>query len=801
MAVFTNEYLEEIREEVIKAKKARHRRMLVIVSDDASRLIMGALEVLHALKNVFGSGTKLIYAYHVFFEDGVERKRMFEKGIASTYQTEYISYHVLDKILGKTYNVAVIDLLNNLEPNDIGRLMGVVEGGGLYILLMPSFDTLFKIVTRFQSNLLTPQYTVKDLRRYFEKRFVRKLMEHSGIAIYDADRTVFIKRFPKEKIKSYKPTSLTFPEKSKIPRKVFQLALTQDQVNVLTIMGNFYKKIEDKKLVFVLTADRGRGKSSAIGLALGGIAHKLRRAKGKCRIIVTAPNETNVQEVFRFAARALAVLKHKVDIEEKEGYIIGVYAKGIEIEYYKPLAASKAKCDIIAVDEAASIHVPMLFSILKNHDKVVFSSTVHGYEGAGRGFSIRFLKRLRSMENIEIYEYEMGEPIRYAPEDPIEKWVFDTLLLDAEPAKLDEKDLEYIAEKKVEYYIPDLEEFFLENEKELRQFFGIYIMAHYRNNPNDLGIMMDAPHHFVRALKLPSNKIVVSLELAEEGLMGEEIAKESAKGAWIMGNIIPDRLIKHYKLIDFGELKGIRIVRIATHPDVMRQGLGSLALKFLEEEARSNCYDWIGAGFGVTRELLKFWLRNGYTPVHMSPERNPVSGEYSIIVVKPLNEKAKRFIDVISWEFKKKILGSLTEPYHDLDLESAKMILESTPTKDLELKMETLQKARFLTYAWSDMTLENCMDVVSLLARHYFMSSKKPEFTDFQKKLLIAKVLQAKSWRVACNDLGVAPPIAMKEIKNVAKKLSETYLDVKSEEEALKFFFLKLEDITREEAL
>lgn len=800
MTVFVKEHLEEIREEILKAKKARHRRMLVIMSDDTPRLVIGALEVLQALKNVLGNEAKLVYAYHAFFEDGVERKRMFEKGIASMYQTEYVSYHVLDKILGKTYNAAVIDLLNNLEPNDIGRLMGVVEGGGLYILLMPSLDTLFKTITRFRSNLLTPQYTIKDLRTYFEKRFVKKLMEHSGIAVYDADRTVFIKRFPKEKIRSYKPSPISFPEKSKIPRKVFQLALTQDQVNVLTIMGNFYKKIEDKKIVFVLTADRGRGKSSAIGLALGGIAHKLRRAKGRCRIIVTAPNETNVQEVLRFAARALAVLKHKVDIEEKEEYIIGVYAKGIEIEYHKPLVASKAKCDIIAVDEAASIHVPMLFSILKNHNKIIYSSTVHGYEGAGRGFSVRFLKRLRNMDDVEIYEYEMSEPIRYASEDPIEKWAFDTLLLDAEPARLDETDLKYISEKKVEYYIPDLEKFFLEDEEELRQFFGIYIMAHYRNNPNDLGIMMDAPHHFVRALKLPSSKIVVSLELAEEGLMVEEIAKESAKGAWIMGNIIPDRIIKHYKLIDFGELKGIRIVRIATHPEVMGRGLGSLALKLLEEEARSKGYDWIGAGFGVTRELLNFWLKNGYTPVHMSPERNPVSGEYSIIVVKPLNEKSKGFIDIISWEFKKKVLGSLTEPYHDLNLESAKMILESTPTRDVELEMSTLQKARFLTYAWSDMTLENCVDVMSLLARHYFMSNKKPDLTDFQKKLLIAKVLQAKSWRVACNDLEVAPPIAMKEVKNIARKFSETYLGVKSEEEALRFFFLKLEDIIQEEA-
>ncbi len=800
MAVFDSDSLAKIKEEMLKARKARHRRLLVIVSNDFSRLVLGALEVLYELEKIYPKGTKGLYTYHMFFEDGVERKRLFEKGLSGNYEFEYVSYHMLDRILGRTYKIAVIDLLNNLEPNDIGRLMGVVEGGGLYLFLMPQFETLFKIVTRFQSNLVTAQYTIKDLRRFFEKRFVKKLMEHNGIAIYDADRGFFVKSFPPVKVKPYRPYELKVPQQSRIPRKVYKLALTQDQINVLDIMGNFYKKLDEGKLVFVLTADRGRGKSSAIGLALGGLAHKLRRAKGRTRIIVTAPNEANVQEVFKFAVRALEVFKHKVDVVEKEGFIVGLYAKGIDIEYLKPIVASKTKCDIIAVDEAASIHVPMLFSILKNHDKVVFSSTIHGYEGAGRGFSIRFLKRLKEMSGIQIYEYEMKEPIRYAGEDPIELWAFDTLLLDAEPAKLDEKDLKAILEKNVTYYKPDLEKFFLENEEELRQFFGIYIMAHYRNNPNDLGIMMDAPHHFVRALKTPSNKIVVSLELAEEGAMDEEIAKESARGAWIMGNIIPDRIIKHYKLVDFGRLKGVRIVRIATHPQAMRKGLGSEALKNLEEEAKNKGYDWVGAGFGVTRELLNFWVKNGYIPVHMSPERNPVSGEYSIIVLKPLNDTARKYVDVISWEFKRKLLGSLTEPYHDLDPETAKMILDVTPSKNVSLKMGLLQKARFLTYAWSDMTLENCMDVVSMVARHMFLSERKPELTDFQKKLLITKVLQAKSWRVACQELRIAPPIAMKEMKNIARKLSVTYLGVDNEESALEYFYLDIDKAIRGES-
>uniref|UniRef100_A0A7C3SLM5 tRNA(Met) cytidine acetyltransferase n=1 Tax=Thermofilum pendens TaxID=2269 RepID=A0A7C3SLM5_THEPE len=129
-----------------------------------------------------------------------------------------------------------------------------------------------------------------------------------------------------------------------------------------------------------------------------------------------------------------------------------------------------------------------------------------------------------------------------------------------------------------------------------------------------------------------------------------------------MGNIIPDRLIKHYKVLEFGELRGFRIVRIATHPAVVRRGLGSLALKMVEEEARELGLDWVGAGFGVTEELLRFWVRNGFVPVHMSPEKNPVSGEYSVLVVKPLSERAKRFCGAFSPESSERSFSAAWRP-------------------------------------------------------------------------------------------------------------------------------------------
>jgi tRNA(Met) cytidine acetyltransferase len=793
--ILNEEAVDELLAAIKYAKRSNHRVLLAVTGDNEGNLVLAAVEALNLFLTIREPRREgILYVYHAFYEDGCARREAFEKAEKLTKNIVYIPYHESEKILGRTFDAAVIDLMNNLEPNDIGRLAGVVEGGGLYILIMPSFNKLKKIVTRFQSMLLTPQHGPEKLRRFFEQRFVAKLLSHKGIMIFDVDNKSIIKYFnlPK-KIPAYKKKEIEIPADREFPAAIYEMAVTEDQVRVLKMLESLYEKPEPgRKRVVVITADRGRGKSSVVGLGIAALAHRLRRAKGRCRVLVTAPSESNVQELFRFAKLGLENLGHKLEVEERQDMVVGLRAKGVEVFYLKPIEAVTRRADIVAVDEAASLQVPMLFALLRRHDRIVYSSTVHGYEGAGRGFSVRFLRRLRQLKSAEVVEYEMGEPVRYAEGDPVEEWAFDTLLLDAEPATISDEDLFCIKAGEVEYWIPNLEEFFLKDEKSLREFFGIYIMAHYRNNPNDLGMMMDAPHHRPRALKLKTGKIVVSIELAEEGPLDEELAKQCSKGAWIMGNIIPDRIIKHYKLIDFGSLKGLRIVRIATHPDLWGMGLGSRALKEVEKEAAAEGYDWVGAGFGVTLELLNFWLKNGYLPVHLSPERNPVSGEYSALVVKPLNERAEKYVKVVALEFKRRILSSLAEPYHDLSPKVVRALLKSTPGYPAQPALTVFQVGRLVSYAWGDMTLENCMDCMVELAKAYFMSNQS-FLSEEQELLLITKVLQAKSWRVACAELDMPPPKAMELLRSAAKALCAQLLGVTNEEEGARYLFLSLE--------
>ncbi len=77
----------------------------------------------------------------------------------------------------------------------------------------------------------------------------------------------------------------------------------------------------------------------------------------------------------------------------------------------------------------------MLNQLLRQYNRIAFASTVHGYEGTGRGFAIKFRQQLDAVSP-QWRQLRISQPIRWAENDPLERWVFKVLLLDAEYASL-----------------------------------------------------------------------------------------------------------------------------------------------------------------------------------------------------------------------------------------------------------------------------------------------------------------------------------------------------------------------------
>ena len=148
---------------------------------------------------------------------------------------------------------------------------------------------------------------------------------------------------------------------------------------------------------------------------------------------------------------------------------------------------------------------------------VFMSSTIHGYEGTGRSLSLKLLSSLKEQNRMrasnqsnsgqgamgrKLNEIQLDQPIRYGNNDPIEKWLNELLCLDAT------KDVQGLTAgfphpNECELYFVNRDTLFSyhqQTEKFLTKIMNIFVSSHYKNTPNDLQLLSDAPAHQIFVL-------------------------------------------------------------------------------------------------------------------------------------------------------------------------------------------------------------------------------------------------------------------------------------------------------------
>ena len=650
-------------------------------------------------------------------------------------------------VLGRTFSSLIMDFSEGFHPNDLGIVVETVEEGGAIVAISPPLETWFDMKSKWHEDMISEPYTLNDVCGRFYRRFIEKTLRSEGIIVYDIDRGKLIKNYefksdvvPREEI--------AIPSSTKIKKKLYKLCATQDQVRVLNLFEKFFERTRERKAV-VITADRGRGKTAILGIATPPLISRLQRIlKRPVRVLVVAPTPQAVQTYFKFLMKAMKRQgMREFFVKKSEELITVLNSKYARVEYVVPRRAIEERefADILIIDEAAGIEVPVLLKITEKARHMIFSTTIHGYEGTGRSFNIRFLKRLESDETVEVEKIHMSEPIRYGSGDPIEKWLYDVLLLNAQPAEIDDKDLEKIRKGELEFRMLDKEEL-IKNDDLLREFFGIYVLAHYRNRPSDLAILLDTPNHLPFAV-FANGKVVCSLHVAIEGGLDDRVIEKIKHGYKPKGQIIPDLALKHFWNYEFAKEKGIRIVRIATHPNAMNMGIGSFALRKIIDFAEKNSLSWVGSGFGVSSELLRFWLKNGFIPVHITPQRNEVSGEYTAIVLKPIRES--KHVDNMNSEFIRRFIEYLGDELRDLEVQTAIMVLK-TLRKELDVfapRFGYVEVERLQKYFEGLGFYEYISDLARPLVRFYYSKMGDAGLSEVEERVIVAKCLQLLPWR------------------------------------------------------
>ena len=670
-----------------KAKKTYQRRLIVILGN-------------YLIERIISEGID-----HFLTESSLvvsDDKRI--PNLVSKKMT-FVELKETKKILGRTFDNALIDLRWYPDVISLSRAIETVKGGGLIFLLLP----LSYINSRRYIEELVPIGEKRPPRDILRRRLLKLALEMPLIYVFSSYSLSFI-RIPNESeiFREIYQKKIEPPVNRVFDKNLYLICATQDQMNALKAFEEI-----DTHDTLLITADRGRGKSAIVGIGLTGIAvRRFRDSNIVTRALITAPEKENCEEIFRFLAKSHDALSIPYRLKDFE-----FSSKIINAKYVPPYDIVHSDADIIIVDEAAGLQFPLLSRIIKRKRPIIFSTTIHGYEGSGRTFSVRFIPLLKQ-ERKTLKWITLNEPIRYALNDPVEAWLFKALLLDAEPCEVNESILEKISEARLVELNPlDL---FLKpkNADILRNFFGILVTAHYRNNPKDALLIADAPHHKAYALVI-DEKILVALQICMEGNLSEsEISLLYTTAP--SSHIVPDKIFKYYGLVDFPSLKGWRIVRIATHPRLFRKGLGSLALKKLIEIAMKEGIDWIAAGFSSYPELLSFWLKNNFIPIHLSPVVNRTTGEHTIIVGLPISDKATSAFKLANKELKRRLLEELSSTFKRLDTETARLILKSGEAINSFESLSPAQLFRLNLYLREVFHYESASDSIRALVRMYF---------------------------------------------------------------------------------
>jgi len=716
---------------------ATDERRLLVLAGDRDRCYDAANEALDAA-NVDRAATTLLGPENRLDCERVDQKRAVE-------------------LLGTTREAVVVDAHDALRPNAVGRIVGAVDGGGLLMLLAPPLDAWPERRDGFDAGLAVPPFDVEAVTGAFRRRFVETLRAHRGVAIVDVDAGVVEDdglTDPAPVLDAGGDESLSAVVDTAFPDAAYDACLTTDQVDAVRALEALAGDGEtDERRAVVIEADRGRGKSSAAGLAAGSLI-----AAG-ADVLVTAPEFRSAREIFARADDLLAGLDDDRDTPDAdcENTVPGRidHSSGGSLAYAAPVDAADqaAETDVLLVDEAAALPVRVLESLLAAR-AVAFTTTVHGYEGAGRGFSVRFRDRLAENDH-EVTDVAMTEPIRYAPGDPVETWAFNALLLDARPPV--DPLVADAAPETVEHRSLSTDDL-TADETLLREVFGLLVLAHYRTEPDDLARLLDAPNLSVEALCVDGHVVSVALLAREGGLPADHRAK-MYDGERVRGNMLPDVLTTQLRDEDAAGPVGWRVLRIATHHAARSRGLGSALLDAVRERARDRGLDWVGVGYGATPELLSFWAANGFSTVHLSTTRNDASGEYSAIMLDPLSGDARRLHDRTAERFARRIGSVLSDALSDVDPDVVRAALRSV-NASLPPALTEWEWRVVVGSSYGPAMFDVSPRPFRRLAVAYFLDAgadttvQQRTLTERQERLLVLRVLQPHDWEAVEERLG-----------------------------------------------
>jgi|GEM_PF-1089014 len=553
----------------------------------------------------------------------------------------------LKQQLGQSHEAVFMDIEQGLSANAISLIAGTIKGGGLFVLSLRHLSRWLAQEDAEQARYLPWPLTVKNAKPYFKQYFLETL-RLSGNPHIKLDQG-----------------QLPVKALSRLAHNNSPLSATPEQVDLINRVQSFAdKSIHNKNHQLtssqLIIAHRGRGKSTALGMALA----QLTNTNMAIHFAITGPNK---------AALAQLESSYHRELNDK--------TRAPSALFFSPdsLIHMPTRLDLLIVDEAAALPLPMLKALFERYHQLIFSSTDHGYEGAGKGFTIKFTDFLKQVsqhhENLTL-----NEPIRWAKGDKLEAFI-DTLLFlhygdnlcNVNKLKVNTKSsnpLETLCIKHGGWSL---------NTRLLNDCFTLLVSAHYQTSPDDIRWILDDPSVNTWILK-DQDKIVSTAILTEEGQLDESLAIDVARGTRRpRGHLLPQSLLAHEGHLDAGKHSYWRISRIASQSLQQNLGHASHLLASIFHAGSMANIDFICSSFAASYDVLNFWQKNGFICIRLGTTRDQASGCYSVMMIKALNPRAQLKADLYQQHYLSNTKLNLAKDYPDINAELTQKLLHQAP--------------------------------------------------------------------------------------------------------------------------
>ena len=522
----------------------------------------------------------------------------------------YFPFSKTKNLLGSEFLAIIYDARQGIHLDALAIAAGTLQDGGQLLLLLnhwadlanqPDCDSLRWSGEKYAIN--TPHFIA----------FLQEKIAKYGFPVYQST-----------------PLTLASPTPQK--DRSTRCQPTLEQARLLQQMA------ETEEAILIVTAKRGRGKS-----ALAGLFAKQQVAQNQ-PVILTAPNKSAVNIFNEFAGAEI------------------IFMPPDELSQNLSEAPQQFANYWLFVDEAAMIPLDILFRLTKAFKRVVLTTTIHSYEGTGRGFLLKFMAKTdRTLRHFELFT-----PLRWQADDKLEAFIDDLLLCDCED-RLPQPPYDSVLAEQIQ--ISHCERI---PHDQIESVYGLLTLAHYRTSPLDLRRLLDAPQHQFYLAQVQDSLLGCVWAVPEGGLADKTLIRQIRRGERRpRGNLVAQMLCFQAGLEEACELRSLRISRIAVQPNWQQQGLGQRLIGQIKQQQikqqqikqqqmkQQGAVDFLSVSFGYTPELFVFWQKCGFILVHFSESKEASSGCYSVVALCPLSEEGRVFVQRAEKQFQRNLPLSL----------------------------------------------------------------------------------------------------------------------------------------------